>query len=709
MNFNVDIPAVFIFSLIPLALIAVFVKPREHPGLLRVVIYILAFILILRPYVSISKKFFQLPKVGIFIDSSLSMSIENRFKDAKSVTRKVYLKLKKYSDVRIFKFGDTVKEIQLNDLDKLKPSYNLTDISKVIKEGVFDGSVIITDGRDTEKISPLSVSELSKRIVFTVGIGSSMKVPDAGIIDLKTPGIGFRNQKVKIQFTVVNSAGSKGKTFVYLKEGEVIVSRIEISIDGKEQIPVSMEFIPPKRGLKNYTIVVEKIPGEINLTNNRRNFQLQVNRRKIRILYVAGQPSWEYSYFRRLVKSDPQVELVSFLILRNPDNVTIVNEYELSLIHFPAREMFTEKIYEFDLLIYDNFSYRRFFPSSYLTHIKNFVMKGGGFIMLGGEDSFSRGGYVNTPIADILPVVMDSENSIWLIEEFNPVLTQSASHPILNVADDVKTSLEVWMDMPSIEGYDTGLKPKPDTTVLLKVRDNIPVLAVDNVGQGRVMAFNSNTTWRWCMGLAREGKTPYYYNRFWHKLIRYMIQSGDLKNIQVFPGKDRANVGEKISVNIKVLDQYWQPVDNARLSLEIKTSSGKRIPLPRVYPAGDDGWYHTTIPVTEVGAHKIKVRAYYQDKFLDEGEADFAGVVVNKEFFNTSLNKNLLKDISKISGGYYWDNKDVEPEKIISMLKKAIKDKNIIKKISWHHWLFYVLIILIITIEWSIRRRRGLA
>jgi len=709
MHFNIDIPTIFILLLVAASLVALIIKPRGPIRFLRIFIYIFAFLVLLRPHVMVSKNFKKDFKIGIFVDTSLSMSIENRYRMAKDTAKIFFSKLKNKADVKIYEFGDSIKEVQIDDIDNIKPSYNLTDISKVIKDDIFDGRIIITDGRYTTGINPLGVSETARVPIFTVGIGSSKKVPDLGITDLKTPGIGFREQSVNIHFTLVNHAETKTKTMIYLKEADVIISRKEIDLAGNKQIPVTIDFTPDEAGLKNYSIYVKKISGELNTTNNRRNFQLQVNRQKIRMLYVAGQPSWEYSYFRRLIKSDPQVELVSFLILRNPDNVTIVPEYELSLIHFPAREMFTNKIYEFDLLIYDNFSYQRFFPRSYLTHIKNFVMKGGAFIMLGGEDSYSRGGYVNTPIEDILPVDIKNKDAKWLVQEFSPILNQSANHPILNLADDIKMSKELWEEMPQLEGYDNGLKAKQQSTVLLKTEKGVPILTVNNVGQGRVMAFNANSTWRWCMGLAGKGKTPYYYNKFWYKVVRYMIQSGDLRNIQVFPGKDKAGIGERISVNIKVLDQYWRPVNNAKVKVEVIAPSGKRIPMGWVYPsgAGEDGWYHTTIPVMEEGVHKIIAKAYKQDRFLNEGEADFGGVTINKEFLNTSLNNALLEDISRISGGISWVAKNIEPEKIIPTLKNAVKNKKIVNKIGWHHWSIFLLLIIILAAEWYYRRIKG--
>ncbi|MFC2060941.1 glutamine amidotransferase [Elusimicrobiota bacterium] len=709
MNFNIELPVILILIPVLLAIAAMMLKPRAGRFPVRILIYLIVLMLMLKPYFSKSRKLDNVPRIGVFIDSSLSMSLEGRMDEALASAGKIVSGLKNKARVKIYEFGDVVKEVKEKSVGSIAPVSEITDISGVIKEGGVDGRVIITDGGDNTGVSPLILNELGRMPVFTIGIGSRRETPDIGIIDLKVPGFGFRDQNVKIQFTLTNNAASSGIIRVYLKKDDRIISRQVIRLNMEKEIPVSLEFVPREVGLNNYEIYLKEIKGEINTANNSRNFQLQVNRRNIRALYVAGQPSWEYSFFRRIVKSDPQIDLMTFLILRNSENITIVNEYELSLIHFPAREMFTEEIYDFDLLIYDNFAYKKFFPRSYLTHIKNFVMKGGAFIMMGGEDSFARGGYINTPIEDILPVYMNKNDSEWIVEKISPEPVRSVKHPVINLADDMETSLEIWKDMPHLEGYDTGLQAKPDATVLLKTGDGIPVLSVSNVGKGRVMAFNANTTWRWCMGLAGKGKTPYYYNRFWYKVIRYMIQSGDLKNVQIFPGKDKVKKGDSVNINIKVVDSYWEPVNKAEVNVDIETPAGKKIPLGRALSTGKDGWYHISFPVSEEGVHKIKARAIYNNRLLEEGESKFAGVSANKEFINTALNSGLLKEIAEVSKGDYWTADDLNTAGIISKVKNSMKDKKIIKKISWHNWIFYALLVFILLTEWYIRRRKGLS
>jgi uncharacterized membrane protein len=635
------------------------------------------------------------------------MSLSGRKDVSREATRELVRGLKKRSHIKLYEFADYIREIEPEALGRVKFEGSGTDISAVITHRMSDGIALVTDGRYNLGHNPLAIKELSRAPVFTVAIGTHEQTPDLEITDLKAPGFAFRDQETEIEFNLINRANSPGQADVYIKENKVVVAKKSIDLDGKDSLTVTLKIYPAEIGLKNYTLEVDRIPGEVNLSNNTRSFQIQVNRRKIRILYVAGQPSWEYSFFRRLVKSDPLVDLVSFLILRNPENITIVPEHELSLIHFPAREMFTNKIYEFDLLIYDNFSYKRFFPQSYLTHIKNFVLKGGAFIMLGGEDSFARGGYIGTPIEEILPVSMT--DSKWLTQTFVPKPENSFSHPVLNLAGEKEASIKIWSEVPELEGYDPSIEPKPGSTVLLKTDKGVPLLAVSNTGKGRTMALNTNSTWRWCMGFAGMGKTPYYYNRFWQKVIRYMIQSGQLKNVQVFAGKEKANLGETVSVNIKVVDRSWNPVNDALVRMEMEKPSGKKVPMGRVHPSGKDGWYHISVPAEEKGLYKIMATAYIDEMFLGEGEAGFTGVAMNAELADTSLNRELLREMARVSGGKYCEGGRTEPEQIIQVINKASQKTRTRKKISWDSPLLYGLLVFIIFLEWYIRRKRGLA
>ena len=131
-------------------------------------------------------------------------------------------------------------------------------------------------------------------------------------------------------------------------------------------------------------------------TNNTRSFVVRVIRDKIRVLQVSGAPSWDVRALRQMLKSNPNVDLISFFILRTQDSISLVPNDEMSLIPFPTRELFEQQLPSFDLIILQNFEFRPYGIGDYLENIRSYVEGGGGLAMLGGAVSFSAGGYFGT-------------------------------------------------------------------------------------------------------------------------------------------------------------------------------------------------------------------------------------------------------------------------------------------------------------------------
>ena len=175
---------------------------------------------------------------------------------------------------------------------------------------------------------------------------------------------------------------------------------------------------------------MDSIAGERVLDNNAYAFTVQVIRDKIRVLQVVGRPSWDVRSLRSLLKRNPNVDLISFFILRTNESVDSARTHELSLIPFPTDELFYHELGSFDLVIFQNFTHRGFRISQYLPKIRDFVKDGGGVVMIGGEQSFAGGGYANTAFASFLPVVMSPADKIHS-DRFVPELTDIGQvHPI---------------------------------------------------------------------------------------------------------------------------------------------------------------------------------------------------------------------------------------------------------------------------------------
>ncbi len=239
---------------------------------------------------------------------------------------------------------------------------------------------------------------------------------------------------------------------------------------GAHDVAVTFEVTPPRVGRYVYEISVPVAPGEAVTTNNTRSFVIRVIRDKIRVLQVAGAPSWDVRALRQMLKSNPNVDLISFFILRTQDDVSLVPNDEMSLIPFPTHELFEQQLPSFDLIILQDFEYLPYGIGAYLENIRSYVEGGGGLAMLGGTTSFTSGGYYGTPVAAALPVELYPQadpGSILDTQKFSPQLTDAGQvHPVTALRYAPEDNVAAWRALPPLEGVNLVAGAKPDATVL---------------------------------------------------------------------------------------------------------------------------------------------------------------------------------------------------------------------------------------------------
>src|SRR5690606_23367901 len=235
------------------------------------------------------------------------------------------------------------------------------------------------------------------------------------------------------------------------QEGEVVAQKTVSLGAGDQRRKVKLAFVPDRIGDFVYTVSVPVYEGEATGDNNAESFVLKVIRDRVRVLHVVGRPSWDQRFLRTHLTSDPNVDLVSFYILRTHQDQPRAPETELSLIPFPVEEIFEKQLWSFDLVVFQNFNYRPYRMDRYLPNLRRYVEEGGAFVMIGGEQSFGEGGYDQSPIADILPV--EAVGAAPNEAPFRPRLTEAGfRHPITQVAPDAESTRAQWEALPDLPG-----------------------------------------------------------------------------------------------------------------------------------------------------------------------------------------------------------------------------------------------------------------
>ncbi len=281
------------------------------------------------------------------------------------------------------------------------------------------------------------------------------------------------------------------------------LATLEVSIDGAApqafnvrvgtdiEIPITLPH--GGRNVIQFTVPTEE--GELTDRNNTALIQMNGVRDRLRVLLVSGEPHAGGRTWRNLLKSDSSVDLVHFTILRPPEKQDGVPVNELSLIAFPTRELFLEKIDEFDLIIFDRYKRRGILPSLYIDNVAQYIRDGGAVLVAAGPDFAGADSLFRSPLGDVMP----AEPTARVLEEaFRPIVNDLGQrHP-------VTTNLPAsgdwgrWLRQVDVE-------PRSGNVVMEGI-DERPLLVLDRIGEGRVALLASDHAWLWHRGY--EGGGP---------------------------------------------------------------------------------------------------------------------------------------------------------------------------------------------------------
>ncbi|MDO8735279.1 MAG: hypothetical protein Q7K21_09005, partial [Elusimicrobiota bacterium] len=325
---------------------------------LRAAVFILIIFLIIQP----KKKIYRgkkIPTVAVLIDYSQSMQITSDKNSFSKLNKKIISEIAKASRINpvFFKFSDELKNISANEIEKLTAKGLRTDIvgtlEKVNKEFLgkeLDAVILFSDGnQNVEKSADEVIKEFLELDIpiITVVPQTALSQKNISIGKIDVPDVVFRNIGLVLS-AKINTYGFAGKKIsVYLKSEDTVLQSKSLDVVDNGVIDIDFDIKPQIAGHINYSIEIPTYSGEQNIYDNKKKFVLAVEPEKIRVLYLCGQPSFNYSFLRNTLKNDPNVELVSFVILRNPENIVPVSESELSLIPFPVEDIFSKEIFNF--------------------------------------------------------------------------------------------------------------------------------------------------------------------------------------------------------------------------------------------------------------------------------------------------------------------------------------------------------------------------
>ena len=433
------------------------------------------------------------------------------------------------------------------------------------------GAILITDGRVHDV--PSDAGALGFSAPVHALITGHPNERDRRVALISAPRFGIVGQSQSIVYRVEHSGISPGVAQVVIRrDGEVIDQR---AVRTGEAVRAQIHL--PHAGANIVEIETEQVPGELTPVNNRAVVSIDGVRDKLRVLLVSGEPHAGERTWRNLLKSDASVDLVHFTILRPPEKQDGTPINELSLIAFPTRELFQQKINEFQLIIFDRYARQGVLPIIYFDNIARYVRQGGAVLVAAGPDYASQTSIWRTPLDVILP----AEPSGRMTEGgYRARLTDLGKrHPVtrgLEGADEDPPHWSRWFRL-------VDARPSKGTAVM-QGPDNKPLLLLSREGEGRVALLLSDHIWLWARGY--EGGGPHI--DLLRRLSHWLMKQPDLEEEAL-----------RLLVRGRDLTVQRQSMGDAVGEVTLTSPSGKTRTLT-LSPA-EPGVWRSTIEANELG------------------------------------------------------------------------------------------------------------
>jgi uncharacterized membrane protein len=705
-------------------------------GFLRAVAYLLLLGMLLNPALLIQKVLRLLPPLAVVIDTSGSMALpeangESRLQQALTYLRSDQVaplqSLSEHYQVKLYQFDETARSLPLERLESLQGGSQATDIigslATVLEENrttPLAGVLLLSDGAQNGANTGLEFLRQAGVPIVAVGLGNPATYRDVRVASVRVPTLAFLHYPVEISATI-QAWGYRGERLpVVLKHaGRVVATQaVQVNAEVFEQ-QIQFEVTPEELGEYTYSISIAPRLGEALTGNNHKDFPLIVARDKIRVLLVCGSPTWNYRFLRQALKQDPSIDLISFVILRTPTDVVNVPESQLSLIPFPTQRLFTQELKNFDLIVFDNFSFQFYFPWFYLENVRKYVAEGGAFAMIGGNLAFSQGGYAETPIEEILPILLRQDRNDYRATTQRLMLTpEGKMHPITRLANDPGENQRIWEMLPELDGLNVVGQLKPGATVLgissgrFDGRQDVPLLATQRFGEGRTLALMSDYIWKWNFQLAGRMDSNQYYLQFVRQMVRWLIRDPILKQVRITADANEFPLGSEISGTLQILRDDYRPAPDAALRATLRTPAGAELPLQYV-PTGNLGEFRYQFSAQEEGFYELNVQATIGSEIHEANRLLLHVYRPGEENQQAVPNHTLLHAIADHTGGAFFAVQDPARPTVTSLADffggaptyKVLEEK----RFRLRETLPLFLILLgVLSIEWWWRRRSGL-
>ncbi|TKJ42256.1 hypothetical protein CEE37_00840 [candidate division LCP-89 bacterium B3_LCP] len=671
-------------------------------GLLRFATLCVVIFLIFEPTISFHRQVQLKPLLAVIFDDSASMKLEdasgNRLDELdKLMHNPAWESIEDEFEIAWFASGDSLRQLQEINLDSLQLHVIGTDLASSWTEALHrlgetecSACLLITDGGHNAGPDPEEVGFETPCPIFTVGIGDTAKIRDARIETLTSPQYAYKDKSTQITARV-SAEGMEGQTvqIELLGNGQQVISRKTINLPPDQlTTEVNLEFTPVKVGQLPLTTRLAQSQDERNVHNNSRSCLLEVRESRIRVLLISGEPDYETMFFCRIAGKLPDLEIHT------------VNAKQKGGFYHTSQNELNALLEKSDVIVFMGFPDKESSAKARSTI----------------QQALSRKPLPAWFWMNENPLFSNLE-SIWgklpfKVSRIGPK-TEAAAHPdhyyVIIDPDIEAVELPLWADLPPVQtpAFSINLQEEADVLLSFKNLNN-----AENIGPASISWTRNKTRlaatlgagyWRWSFmnqGLTGSGEL---FESFILKTLRWLSTSPQQQPLDLKPVRNLYSSGQDVEFEATVLSGDGQYVESARIEVLLVGSEGES----KIQLAPEGYRYKGSFQPEAVGTYTYHGAAFIEEDTIGTASGKIVVEAYNVEKETLYQNRDLLESIASLTGGQYLpsDSLHLFPDLLEAPFRSA--------KVGWSRrmflgWDLWTLLVVLLALEWVIRKRRGM-
>jgi uncharacterized membrane protein len=683
-------------------------------GVLQTTLIALLACLLWRPVLNVERVRDRENELAIAIDASASMAYGERGQSrlqevAAALQNGTLQRLEKTFAVRLFGFAHATTP--LDSIEAMPPPGRQTRIGDALTQVLqsagsapLAGVILFSDGAENgDTLSEERLAEIASYgvPVHTVGVGPEQVLNDLELELVQVASSAPAGASIDALVGIRHHGATQARLRVYDRDSLVAARDVSLRADATTT-QFSMNVPAGQAGTHELRFVLDPIEGERNVINNSRTRVVNVPATRRSILYVEGEPRWEYKFVRRAVDRDRALRLVS--IVRTTPNKHyrqgVISPDEL-VAGFPTT---AAELFGYDAVIIGSYEAASLGAEQHRL-LKDFVDKrGGAVLMLAGRYGLSAGGWHNAALAQTLPVQLTGAQFVQRTAQAQ-LTVYGAESPIPRLDADPRRNLQRWKSLPPLADYQSLGRLKPGAIVLLEAngaQGRSPLLVWQHYGRGATYVLATASTMRWQMRMPSEDQS---HEMFWRQLLHAIAASAPAR---VTVNGERTVYEDERTVRLEaeLRDEQFEPINDATVELQVapeRDAAFRQI----MQPSGQgDGRYTATIDAVSPGLYRIEMNARAGNKEVGSAVTHVLRNDGVAEHFATYQHRDLLERIANVTGGRYWTLEELDGlAGAIPYSRAGIVERQTLD--LWNLPIVFLVLLALKLGEWLLRLRWG--